>query len=165
MTDAKTNDRANGDNLPVRPDVLPPVPKHLRGVPVITDTAELVQATIDRIMAGKSPEQIAIDPDSIGLRDLAGTVIRLESVDGILPSTIRPGDWFVLLSIANPATGEIRTATTGSAYAAATAVKLQAEGHLPRYLRVVELASKSNPGQASLWLVEVEQPKGDEAPF
>lgn len=149
-------------------EMLPTPPKHLAGLPVILTTDDLVAATMERIMAAENPEAVLANPESFGLRDYSGEVIVITGVRGIMPSTIKGQDYYLVFeAIVKEGDGPV-TLTTGSPYAAGAIVKLAKEGWLPRPVRVVSLESASNPGQASLWVVNVPEVKGlpgDEAGF
>lgn len=136
------------------PEVLPAIPEHLRGLPVLTGGEDLVARTIERILHAETPEQALADPDAQGVRDLVGQIVILRELVGIMPSAIREGDWYVVLEAANVVTGQVITLTSGSVYVVAAAAKMHRQGWLPRPVRIVELESASNPGQSSLWLVD-----------
>lgn len=146
--------------------ILATPPKHLAGLHIITDTADLVQASIDRIMNAPTAELALSDPDSLGLEKVVGSVITLLDVHGIMPSTIRgrEDDYYLVFDAVHD--GVVKTFTTGSQFAGARIVKCAREGWLPRTVRVVNLDSATNPGQKSLWVVDAEptvpaSPDGD----
>jgi hypothetical protein len=83
-----------------------------------------------------------------------GENVIIVGIDGWLPSDIKSGlGRYIVLSCIDPATGEHFTATTGSPYVITRALRLAELGALPVEVRVVELESKSNPNQSSLWIV------------
>lgn len=149
-------------------EVLPTPPPYLRGLRIITDFDDLAEASIERIMNATTPQDALPDPSGEGLRDLSGRIIVIESVVGIMPSTIPNSDSPYYLRFTARLDGREISLSTGSKYASAGIVKLHNEGWLPRRVLVVSLASKSDPGLSSLWVVDkgaVVEGQGDEQPF
>ncbi len=136
-------------------------PAWLAGIPVITDVDDLVEAAVARIMSATSPESLLANPESAGLRDHVGECFTFNVITCLLPSAIRPGDYYGLIEAVTD-DGEIVSVTTGSPYALGRLAKAQTEGWLPRRMRVVELESATHPGQSSLWVVDA--PKGFSTP-
>ena len=143
-------------------EILATPPKYLSGLRIIVDAEELIAASMDRIMNATTPEELLANPDSAGLRDLTGDVIEVTNVTGIMPSTLRPGDYYLIFEAIIKPGAPPTTLTTGSPYAAGRIAKCYREGWLPRFMRVVQLESSTNPGQSSLWVVDA-QPKSGEA--
>ena len=142
------------DNLPVTASAAEALEERLDQLPAL-DTTEVVERTLERILAATTAEAIFSNPESVGLRDRAGSVIIVNKVVGCLPSKMKSGlSRYVVLDCTDPDTGENFAATTGSLYATAAALKAAEQGLLPQALRVVELESASNPGQTSVWLVK-----------
>ena len=142
------------NNLPERVSAADQLEEKLDQLPAL-DTTEVVERTLRRILNGESAEAIFANPESAGLRDMAGRVIIVNAVAGCLPSKMKSGlSRYVVLDCTDPDTGESFAATTGSMYAVASALRAAAAGLLPQRLRVVELESASNPGQTSVWLVK-----------
>jgi len=137
-------------------EILATPPKYLAGVPIITDPDALIERSMERIMNATTAEEALSSPDSLGLRDLTGQVITLESVIAISPSGIREGDYYLIFEARRTPGGPIETMTTGSPFAAGRIVKCAREGWLPRQVRILQLESASNPGQSSLWVVDAE---------
>lgn len=133
-------------------------PKYLIGIPIYDDVEQLAERSIERAMNAATPEELLADPESGGLRDLAGQAITITAVLGIMPSTIKDGDYYIVFEAATPPNGELSILTTGSRFAAARIATLAAKGWLPRAVRVVELESTANKGQSSLWVVDAVQP-------
>ena len=142
------------NNLPEKVSAADQLEEKLDQLPAL-DTAEVVERTLNRILTGTTAEAIFANPESAGLRDMAGRVIIVNAVAGCLPSKMKSGlSRYVVLDCTDPETGEAFAATTGSMYAVAAALRAAAAGLLPQRLRVVELESASNPGQTSVWLVK-----------
>ena len=142
------------NNLPATTSAVEALEARLDNIPAL-DTSEVVERTLSRILNGDNAEAIFANPESVGLRDRAGSVIILNAVAGCLPSKMKSGlSRYVVLDCTDPETGEQFAATTGSLYAASAALRAQEAGLLPQTLRVVELESASNPGQTSVWLVK-----------
>jgi len=144
-------------------EILKTPPPYLAGLRVITDAEELIAASMDRIMNARTPEELLSNPDSAGLRDLTGEVIEVLGVTGIMPSTIREGDYYLLFEAIIEPGKPPTTLTTGSPYAAGRIAKCHREGWLPRFMRVLQLDSATNPGQSSLWVVDAQPKPGSES--
>lgn len=156
---SETPEVALADPTPVNRqtgEVLATPPKYLQGVPIVTDPEALIERSMERIMNATTAEEALSSPDSMGLRDLTGETIILEGVIAISPSAIDPSAYYLIFEARRSPGGAIETMTTGSPFAAGRIVKCAREGWLPRAVRVLQLESASNPGQASLWVVDAE---------
>lgn len=151
----------SSSEIPARAEIVFSPPKWLAGIPVIDDTTDIEERTLARIMAAQSPEELLANPESIGLRDRVGQCLTFHRVEGLLPSTIRPGDFYGLIEAVTD-DGELVSVTTGSPYALGRIVKAHLAGWLPRRMKVVELESTTHPGQSSLWVIDA---SGQEDPF
>lgn len=144
--------------------VTAPPPKYLANIPVITDPEQITIATLERTMAAETAEELFADPDSGSLRDLVGQIITITDVLGILPSAYGEGRYYIVFT-ATEADGKAPiTLSTGSPYAASRIAAAKAKGFLPRRVRVIELESASNPGQASLWVTDAQRSVGAGTP-
>jgi hypothetical protein len=132
-------------------------PRYLANIPIFDDAEQLAERTIDRTMNAQSPEEALADPDSGSLRDFSGQAITITQVLGIMPSTINEGDFYIVFEAAVPPSGELKTLSTGSRFAASRIAVLSAKGWLPRSVMVTELESASNPNQKSLWVTDAVQ--------
>ena len=144
-------------------EILATPPKYLSGLRVITDAEALIEASMDKIINATTPEELLSNPDSAGLKDLTGEVIEVTGVTGIMPSTLRAGDYYLIFEAIIKKGATPTTLTTGSPYAAGRIAKCYREGWLPRLMRVVQLESTSNPGQSSLWVVDAQPKAGAES--
>ena len=142
-------------------EILAAPPSYMKGLTIITDTASLIERSLNRIMNATTAEEALSDPESAGLRDYSGKVITIVGVVGIMPSAIKTSDFYLIFEARTKVGGGVETLTTGSPYAASRIIKCAAEGWLPRRVLVMELESTSNPGQSSLWIVDA--PGGSEA--
>lgn len=115
---------------------------------------DVIERTLTRALSAGTAEEVLSNPEAMGLRDLVGQTVIVNGIDGWLPSDIKGGlGRYVVLSCTDPETGERFTATTGSPYVITRALRLAELDALPQLVRVVELESKSNPNQSSLWIV------------
>lgn len=152
---------------PARAELVYEPPAWLAGIPVISNTDDLVEAALARIMSATSVEELLANPESVSLREHVGEIFTVHRIAGLLASTIREGEWYGLIEAVTK-DGEIVTVTTGSPYALGRIAKCQQMGWLPRRMRVVELESASHPGQASLWVIDAPEgfsTKDEEDPF
>jgi hypothetical protein len=142
------------DNLPSKTSAAEALELRLDKLPAL-DLTDVVERTMSRIINAASPEEAAANPESQGLRDLAGRTIVVHDILGCLPSTMKTGpSRYIVLDCTDTESGERLTTTTGSVYAVGTALRYWEMGWFPATFRVVELESASNPGQSSLWLVK-----------
>lgn len=119
------------------------------------DMTDAVERSLERTLNATTAEDVLADPESQGLADLVGKTFWLQGVLGCLESTKKSGpSRYLVLDCADDETGMRFTATTGSLFAMARILKLWELGALPRRVRAVELESRSNPDQKSLWVVD-----------
>jgi len=106
-------------------------------------------------LMAETAEEILMDPDSVGLRDITGEPFTLLGIDGVLESTIKgqEGRLYLRLRAARD-DGTTFQVTTGSDYAMARAIALDKALCLPRRVCAVEVESKSDPSRTSLWIVD-----------
>jgi len=135
-------------------EILATPPAYFAGLPVITSFDDMVERSLQRMMSAESVEELLANPEAAGLRDYSGKVLLFTAVTGILPSGIRPGEYYCIVEATDERTGQSLTLTTGSPYAGGRLAVAQAKGWLPRRMRVLEMESASNPGQSSLWVVD-----------
>lgn len=115
---------------------------------------DVVERTLTATLNATTVDQVFKNPQAMGLRDLVGETLLLVAISGWLPSDIKTGlGRYVVLDCVLVRTGEHITCTTGSPYVITAAVRAMELGALPVKVKVVELESRSNPSQGSLWLV------------
>lgn len=116
---------------------------------------DVIERSLAATLNAGTVDDVLADPESRGLRDLAGRVVTLHGILGALPSSKKgPLNRYVVLDVEDEATGERGAASTGSLYVVARALRLLELDAYPVKVRVVELESTANPGQSSLWITK-----------
>ncbi|MHB8506286.1 MAG: hypothetical protein ACYDEN_11330 [Acidimicrobiales bacterium] len=119
------------------------------------DVEDVIERTLTRTLSATTAEEVLADPEARGLRDFVGRVITITGVAGALPSRYDTGlSRYLVVDVEDETTGTKGVVTVGSPFVAARVLRLVELGALPARVRVVELESASNPGQASLWITK-----------
>lgn len=138
-------DEATGELLPAESPIV-------QLIPFADDEADGSSDTIERILNAKSLDEAMVEQTTLGLRDLTGRVVTIYGAK-LRRSTVTGGESvYAVIDAAVDRSDEHKVITCGSAFVLAVIAKAYQLGELPFDAVPYELASKSNPGQTSLWL-------------